>query len=119
MSAFNSFTTMDDVIGRLYECPTRSIDGLVSNLSEDQRGNLAVFCYSRAHLHEVALAIAATCNLDALVNAAGKPGNFLFEQSRQRPNTVRSDPAARRVKISLARNVCPPTFDQELEAVIN
>jgi hypothetical protein len=70
-------------------------------------------------LHEVALTIAATCNLDTLVNAGGKPGNFLFEQSRQRPNTVRSDPAARRVKISLATNTPRPMLDEEFEAVIN
>ena len=87
MSAFNSSTTMDETIGRLHGCPTRSIDALVSNLPEHHRGNLAVFCYGRAHLHEASLAIAATCNLDALVDAGGKPGAFLFEQSRRPPET--------------------------------
>jgi hypothetical protein len=70
-------------------------------------------------LHEVALAIAATCNLDALVHAGGKPGNFLFEQSRQRPKTVHPDLGARRVKISLAKNTSRPMFDEEIEAAIN
>ena len=119
MSAFNGSTTMDEVIGRLHECPTRSIDGLVSNLPEDHRGNLAVFCYSRAHLHEVALAIAATCNLDALVHAGGKPGNFLFEQSRQRPKTVQFDQGARRAKITLATNISRQMLDEGLEPPIN
>ena len=119
MSAFNRYTTMDEVVGRLHIVPMRSVDGLVSNLSEDQRGNLAVFCYSRAHLHEVALAIAATCNLDALVHAGGKPGNFLFEQSRQRPKTVQFDQAARRTKITLATNTSRQLLDEELEPAIN
>ena len=119
MTAFNGSTTMDEVIGRLHVSPTRGIDGLVSNLPEDHRGNLAVFCYSRAHLHEVALAIAATCNLDTLVHAGGKPGNFLFEQSRQRPKAEQFDPRARRVKISLARNIAGPMFDEEIETAIN
>jgi hypothetical protein len=119
MSAFNTFTTMDEVIGRLHECPTRSIDGLVSNLPEDQRGNLAVFCYGRAHLHDVALAIAATCNLDALVDAGGKPGNFLFEQSRQRPEREHFDPGARRMRISLATNASRQMLAEELRAAIN
>jgi hypothetical protein len=119
MSAFNSSTSMDEVIGRLHGSPARGIDGLVSNLSEDQRGTLATFCYVRAHLHEVALAIAATCNLDTLVHAGGKPGNFLFEQSRQRPKTVYPDLGARRVKISLAKNISRPMFDDEIEAAIN
>jgi len=103
MSAFNSSTTMDEVIGRLHGCPTRSIDGLVSNLPGDHRGNLAVFCYGRAHLHEASLAIAATCNLDALVHAGGKSGAFLFEQSRRPPETDHIFSRARRVRISLER----------------
>ena len=115
MSAFNSSTTMDEVIGRLHESPSRSIDELVSDLPEDRRGQLAVFCYSRAHLHEVALAIAATCNLDALVHAGGIPGNFLFEQSRQRPKAENFDPRARRMKVSLAKNVGLPMLDEEIE----
>ena len=119
MSAFNSSTTMDEIVGRLHGSPTRGIDGLVSNLPEDLRGNLAVFCYSRAHLHEVALAIAATCNLDALVHAGGKPGNFLFEQSRERPKTVPFDQGARRVKISLATNTSRQLLDEGLEPALN
>jgi hypothetical protein len=70
-------------------------------------------------LHEVGLAIAATCNLDALVHAGGKPGNFLFEQSRQRPKAEQFDPRARRSKISLATNVPRPVLDEELEPAIN
>jgi hypothetical protein len=119
MTAFDSSTTMDEVVGRLHGSPTRSIEGLVSDLPEDQRGNLAVFCYGRAHLHEVALAIAATCNLDALVHAGGKPGNFLFEQSRQRPKKEQSDPSARRLRISHATNVSRQMFDDDSERAIN
>ena len=119
MMAFDSSTTMDEIVGRLHGSPTRGIDGLVSNLPEDLRGNLAVFCYSRAHLHVVALAIAATCSEDALVHAGGNPGTFLFEQSRQRPKAAHFDPRARRVKISLARNIGRPIPDDEIDATIN
>jgi hypothetical protein len=110
---------MDDVIGRLHGCPTRSIEGLISNLPENERGRLATFCYVRAHLHEVALAIAATCNVEALVHAGGKPGNFLFEQSRLRPKAEQSDPGARRAKISLATNASRRMLVEEFEAAIN
>jgi hypothetical protein len=119
MSAFNGSTTMDEAIGRLHISPMRSVDGLVSNLSEDQRGTLATFCYVRAHLHEVALAIAATCNLDTLVHAGGKPGNFLFEQSRQRPESEYPDLGARRAKITLATNTSRQMLDEELEPAMN
>jgi hypothetical protein len=70
-------------------------------------------------LHEVALAIAATCNLDALVYAGGQPGNFIFEQSRQRPKTLHPELGARRVKISLSKNISRPMFEEEIEAAIN
>jgi hypothetical protein len=110
---------MDEIIGRLHDCAPRSIDGLISNLPEGHRGNLAIFCYSRAHLHEVALAIAATCNLDALVHAGGKPGTFLFEQSRQRPHIEPSHIGGRRAKISLATTASVRILDEEVESAIN
>lgn len=113
MSAMNSSTAMDELIGRLHGSPTRSIDGLVSNLPEDQRGNLAVFCYGRAHLHEVALAIAATCTVDALVHAGGKPGIFLYEQSRRPSENGHSISGTRRVRISLATNASRQLLDEK------
>ena len=42
-----------------------------------------MFCYRKAHLRRVGLAIAATCDRSALVLAWGRPlGQALFEQSR-------------------------------------
>jgi hypothetical protein len=119
MSAFNTATTMNEVIGRLHDSPTRSIDGLVSNLPEDYRGSLAIFCYGRAHLHAVALAIAAACTVEALVVAGGKSGAFLFEQSRRPPEIDHIFSRARRVRISLATNTSRQKLAEELKAAIN
>ena len=70
----------DELIGRLYRSPRHGINELVSGLSTSRRGSLAAFCYSRAHLHDIGLAIAATCDLETLVTAGGRAGNFLFDE---------------------------------------
>jgi hypothetical protein len=53
-------------------------------------------------LREVGLAIAATCEFDALVAAGGRVGNFLFEQSRELPDEEKSRSVSNQIKVSLA-----------------
>src|SRR5580704_12495506 len=74
-----------EMIGRLYRSPQHGVSELVSGLSSARRGSLAAFCYGRAHLRDIGLAIAATCDLETLVEAGGRAGMFLFEQSRVLP----------------------------------
>jgi hypothetical protein len=111
--------TMDEFIGRLNECPTHGIDDLVSRLPESDRGTLAMFCYGRVHLHDVALAIAATCDVNALVLAGGQPGAFLFEQSRKAPEPDQLVPGTRRARISLATNASRRMLDEKIRAAVN
>jgi hypothetical protein len=92
----------DELIGRLYRSPRHGINELVSGLSTSRRGSLAAFCYSRAHLHDIGLAIAATCDLETLVTAGGRAGNFLFEQSRELPNEEKPRSYSKQAKVSLA-----------------
>jgi hypothetical protein len=92
----------DELIGRLYRSPRHGINELVSGLSTSRRGSLAAFCYSRAHLHDIGLAIAATCDLETLVAAGGRAGNFLFEQSRELPNEEKPRSCSKQAKVSLA-----------------
>ena len=47
----------DDLVGRLYQAGTSSVLELVSSFSDGERANLAMFCYRKAHLHQVGLAI--------------------------------------------------------------
>src|SRR6516165_12798636 len=72
-----------EFIGRLYHSPQHGVSELVSGLSSARRGSLAAFCYGRAHLRDIGLAIAATCDLETLVAVGGRAGNFLFDQSRE------------------------------------
>jgi hypothetical protein len=68
---------------RLYRAGESQVGDLVSGFSATQRANLAVYCYHKAHLHRVGLAIAATCDRSVLELTWGRAlGKALFEQSR-------------------------------------
>jgi len=79
----NDQVVPDELTGRLYQATENTVSNVVAGLSLAQRANLAMFCYRKAHLRRVGLAIAATCTRSALVLAWGQPlGQALFEQSR-------------------------------------
>jgi hypothetical protein len=91
-----------ELIGRLYRSSHHDINDLISGLSPVRRASLATFCYGRAHLREIGLAIAATCELEPLVEAGGRAGTFLFEQSRELPIEEKPRSFSRQAKVSLA-----------------
>ena len=93
----------DDFVGWLYRADENSVLEVMSQLSPQERANVAVFCYQKAHLHHIGLAIAATCDPGALIQALGTVrGRILFAQSREgRPQIDRRPPGQRR-KITLA-----------------
>jgi hypothetical protein len=93
----------DELLGRLYVVPIAEVDSIVSRLPPGPRGSLATFCYGRAHLRDIGLAIAATCDLETLIDAGGRAGTSLFEASRERPLEPKQPFSwARRHQISLA-----------------
>jgi hypothetical protein len=93
----------EELIGRLYTLPIAEIDGIISRLPPGSRGSLATFCYGRAHLRDIGLAIAATCDLETLLDAGGRAGSSLFEASRERPAEPKQPFSwTRRNQISLA-----------------
>jgi hypothetical protein len=93
----------DDLVGWLYRADEGAVVDLMSQLSPQQRADVAVFCYQKAHLHQIGLAIAASCDPGALIQALGTVrGRILFAQSREnRPQSDRR-PAGQRRKITLA-----------------
>ena len=93
------------LIGRLYDAPLHGIHGLLTSLSPRECGELAFFCYGRAHLRDIGVAIAATCDLDSLIAPGSTAaGHSLFELSREAPPHVEEQlsPGGRRAKITLA-----------------
>jgi hypothetical protein len=104
-------TVPDDLIARLYGASDSAVADLMAGYSSDQRANLAMFCYRKAHLRPIGLAIAATCDFATLVGVWGPArGQALFDQSHDcAPASVR------RPKITLAKF---PTFHLPLVAAV-
>ena len=94
----------DELIGRLCSASESIIVDLLDRFSPEERANLARFCYQKAHLHQMGLLIAATCELSVLVQALGTTvGQSLYTRSREHaPQTSRS-PGHSRSLISLAK----------------
>jgi len=74
----------EELLGELYRAKGARVEQIILTLSEDERGSLAVFCYGKTHMRELGLKIAATCTRETLVNTAGRVGDLLFVQSRER-----------------------------------
>ena len=99
----------DDLVGWLYRADENTVLDVMRQLSPQQRADVAVFCYQKAHLHHIGLAIAATCDPGALIQALGTVrGRILFAQSREsRPQNDRR-PQGQRRKITLATRAKEP-----------
>jgi hypothetical protein len=96
----------EELVGRLYHLGESAVLDLLGGLSPTERANLAMFCYRKSHLHRIGLAIAATCDLDTLIQGWGTAlGQALFAQSRARTPEPDRVTVSRRARITLARCV--------------
>jgi hypothetical protein len=107
----------EELIGRLHRATETTILDLMDKFTPQERANLAMFCYRKAHLRRIGLAIAATCDQPALVQQWGTIlGQAIFTQSRDGgpdPDPVR---ISHRPKITLASSAGlsrPPLIDIE------
>lgn len=83
----------DDLLGAMYRANENGLPALVESVSSDVRAQLALFCYRRAHLHALALTIAASCDVRDLIHHGGRVGSVLagLAQEQAKP---RHRPAA-------------------------
>lgn len=78
----------DSLLGDLYRASPEGLHALVESIPSRTRALLALYCYRRAHLSSLALAIASTCERSDMVFAGGQLGAVVFEQSRLAPKAV-------------------------------
>ena len=97
---------IEAMLARLLRAKEQDIAAIVGEMPERQRAELAVFCYSRAHLHQIGFTIAALCDLPALMQASpsNAAGHLLFEQSRSRPKQEERASGGSRSRITLAKS---------------
>ena len=97
----------DELLGALYRSSQHGLHALVTSIGADTRAQLAVYCYRRAHLQSIGLAIAASCQ-EADLAWLGAAGEILFSRSREAPLTsISSHSAARRI-VTLAAGSLQP-----------
>ena len=59
----------DQMLGEMYRASAQGLNELIATVSPTVRVLLAVYCYRRAHLAWIGLAIAASCGKDELASA--------------------------------------------------
>lgn len=94
----------DDALADLYAAKHGSLAGLLDDLEPEIRPALALFCYRRAHLQTIGLAVAACCGEAELASFGGSAGTALYARSREGQIFALAAPASQsRRKVSLAR----------------
>jgi hypothetical protein len=92
----------DQTLGEMYRASAHGLNELIATVPPMARTLLAVYCYRRAHLASIGLAIAATCEKEDLMSLGGNAGATLFERSREAPQPSLDVRANGRRKITLA-----------------
>jgi hypothetical protein len=83
----DSCPVRDELLGELYRADQNGLPQLVASVAPDVRAMLALFCYRKAHLHSLAVAIATSCSERDLFRIGGRVGLALFALSREAPAT--------------------------------
>ncbi|HWL05300.1 MAG TPA: hypothetical protein VNQ99_10265 [Xanthobacteraceae bacterium] len=73
----------DDLLGTLYRSHKDGLGTLVESVPPQVRAMLALYCYRRAHLQDLGLAIAGTCEQYDLVEVGAKAGEVLYHRARE------------------------------------
>lgn len=95
-----------DVLMTLYRSKPDVAVNLARTLPNHVRARLALYCYSRAHLRDLGLAVAESCAAGDLERLAGVTGRILADQSVNRHRQFGMDGVRSSAKapISLARS---------------
>ncbi len=108
--------------GQIYRSSPQGLAELIETIPPDVRAMLAVYCYRRAHLASIGLAVAASCDEDDLSRHGGNAGMMLFRKSREaaRPTAVADPQSGSRRKVTLAsgtlRTLAPLDDDTDEDA---
>ncbi len=108
----------DELLGEMYRASEHGLPKLVEGVSSEVRAMLALFCYRRSHLHQLALAIASSCTERELVEVGGRVGSTLYALSREpaaRMSTGSSSNGRKPITLSTKPLSTFKPFDDELD----
>ena len=95
----------DHVLGQLYRASSHGLDELVATVPAGTRAMLALYCYRRAHLQSIGLAIATSCEQHDLEALGGNAGKALVERARKVPDEAPLSYYLERRKVSLSTGI--------------
>ena len=105
----------EQLLGQFYRAEAHGLAKLVASVPAKTRAMLAFYCYRRAHLQSIGLAVAASCEESDLEECGGHAGRVLFEKSRQAPEMARYSHYAVRRNVSLSNGaIMQVAIDQDL-----
>jgi hypothetical protein len=81
----------EQLLFSLYDAAKRGLPVPVAEVPPERRSSVALFCYRRSHLEGAALAVAATCDEEDLVDIGGPLGRTLFLKSRNLATPVKNE----------------------------
>src|SRR5215472_2895533 len=81
----------EQLLFSLYDAAKRGLPVPVGEVPPERRSSVALFCSRRSHLEKAALAVAATCNEEDLVDIGGPLGRTLFLRSRSIPSPAKNE----------------------------
>ena len=81
----------EQLLFSLYDAAKRGLPVPVAEVPPERRSSVALFCYRRSHLERAALAVAATCDEEDLVDIGGPLGRTLFLKSRNVPTPAKNE----------------------------
>jgi len=90
----------ESVLGNLYRANPDNLPALVQSIPVTTRAMLAGYCFRRAHLTVVALAVASSCERHDLIDAHGEFGAVIYRLSRAPKPEVPTPDARRKVSLS-------------------
>ncbi|BAT58886.1 hypothetical protein GJW-30_1_01414 [Variibacter gotjawalensis] len=102
----------DEIIGQLYSAGTANVADVLASASDIQKARLALFCYERAHMRAIGLAVAATCDPAALIEAGGKLGEAIYAQARTGTAPIPA-PARRSITLATPTPSMPVIVDED------
>jgi hypothetical protein len=107
----------ESVFGQLYRAHAQGLPQLVESIPAHTRAMLALFCYRRAHLHALSLAIASSCEESDLVEVGGRAGQVLFELSRhpEQPAPMPEQPGRRKITLAKGPLWTPAPLEDDYE----
>jgi hypothetical protein len=115
----DSCPVRDELLGELYRADQNGLSRLVESVAPDVRAMLALFCYRKAHLHSLAIAIATSCSERDLFRIGGRVGLALHALSRQapsaRPGPVSSHGTRKPITLSTTPLRALVPFDDDLD----